>query len=168
MAEDDGFLGRWSRRKVAARAGQPLPEAPPAEAAPRPVPAATVAPAVPVAAPETPPPPPAPTLDDVARLTPESDFSAFVQGGVTPEVKNAAMKKLFSDPHFNVMDGLDIYIDDYSQSDPLPLELAKKLASAQFMKLFDEPEQAPPAHETKNDNETTPPPQEAGDNPPTT
>jgi hypothetical protein len=29
-------------------------------------------------------------------------------------VKNAAMKKLFADPHFNVMDRLDIYIDDYS------------------------------------------------------
>jgi hypothetical protein len=39
---------------------------------------------------------------------------------VAPEVKNAAFKKLFADPHFNVMDGLDIYIDDYSKPDPLP------------------------------------------------
>ena len=31
------------------------------------------------------------------------------------------MKKLFSDPHFNVMDGLDTYIDDYGKPDPLPL-----------------------------------------------
>ena len=31
------------------------------------------------------------------------------------------MKKLFSDPHFNVMDGLDTYIDDYGKPDPIPL-----------------------------------------------
>ena len=30
------------------------------------------------------------------------------------------MKKLFSDPHFNVMDGLDTYIDDYGKPDPIP------------------------------------------------
>lgn len=30
-------------------------------------------------------------------------------------VKRAALKKLFSDPRFNVMDGLDVDIDDYSK-----------------------------------------------------
>ena len=39
---------------------------------------------------------------------------------VAPDVKNAAMKKLFADPHFNVMDGMDTYIDDYSKPDPIP------------------------------------------------
>ena len=29
-------------------------------------------------------------------------------------------KTLFQDPHYNVMDGLDTYIDDYSKPDPLP------------------------------------------------
>jgi hypothetical protein len=63
---------------------------------------------------------------------------------VAPEVKNAAMKKLFADPHFNVMDGLDIYIDDYSQPNPLPVEMLKKMVSAQFMKLVEpEPEPKP-------------------------
>jgi hypothetical protein len=33
-------------------------------------------------------------------------------------VRNAALKKLFTDPHFNVMDGLDVYIDDYGKPDP--------------------------------------------------
>lgn len=47
------------------------------------------------------------------------------------------MKKLFADPHFNVMDGLDIYIDDYSQPNPLPAALLKKMVSAQFMKLVE-------------------------------
>jgi hypothetical protein len=55
-------------------------------------------------------------------------------------VKNAAMKKLFSDPHFNVMDGLDVYIDDYSKPDPIPPEMLRNLASAKFLKLFDEEE----------------------------
>jgi hypothetical protein len=61
--------------------------------------------------------------------------------GVAPDVKNAAMKKLFADPHFNVMDRLDIYIDDYSQPDPLPLAMLRQMTSAKTLNLFDdEPE----------------------------
>jgi hypothetical protein len=59
---------------------------------------------------------------------------------VGPEVRNAAMKKLFADPHFNVMDGLDIYIDDYSLSDPIPESMLRQMASAKFLKLFDDDE----------------------------
>ena len=51
-------------------------------------------------------------------------------------MKNAALKKLFTDPHYNVMDGLDVYIDDYSQPDPLPYAMARQLASAKFLGLF--------------------------------
>ena len=50
------------------------------------------------------------------------------------------MKKLFADPHFNVMDGLDIYIDDYSKPDPIPTPMLRQLASAKFLDLFDEEE----------------------------
>jgi len=85
---------------------------------------------------------PVPTLDDVARLTPQSDFSRFVQPQVPPPVRNAALRKLFADPHFNVMDGLDVYIDDYSKPDPLPAALARQLLAAQFVPLFDEPANA--------------------------
>ena len=53
-----------------------------------------------------------PSLDDVGKLTPESDFTTFMNKDVAGDVHQAAMKKLFSDPHFNVMDGLDIYIDE--------------------------------------------------------
>ncbi len=80
-----------------------------------------------------------PTLEDVARLTPQSDFSRFVQPQVPTPVRNAALRKLFADPHFNVMDGLDVYIDDYSRPDPLPAAMARKMVAAQFMRLFDEP-----------------------------
>jgi len=76
-----------------------------------------------------------PTLQDAQALTPASDFQPFMQRGVVPEVRNAAMKKLFADPHFNVMDGLDIYIDDYSQPNPLPAGMLRQMASAQFLKL---------------------------------
>jgi hypothetical protein len=53
------------------------------------------------------------------------------------------MKKLFADPHFNVMDGMDIYIDDYSQPDPLPLAMLRQMTSAKTLNLFDDaPEEA--------------------------
>ena len=58
--------------------------------------------------------------------------------GVAPEVKNAAMKKLFADPHFNVMDRMDIYIDDYSQPDPLPLAMLRQMNGAKFLNLFED------------------------------
>ncbi|MGD9774687.1 DUF3306 domain-containing protein [Diaphorobacter sp.] len=135
MAE--GFLGRWSRRKQEARVAEP---AAPVQAVldSQPQPQAPVQQAVaqsaePAAhADDT---RPLPTLQDVQALTPASDFSSFVARGVAPEVRNAAMKKLFSDPHFNVMDGLDIYIDDYTQPTPLPLSTLRQLASAQAMGL---------------------------------
>ena len=40
------------------------------------------------------------------------------------------MKKLFSDPHFNVMDGLDTYIDDYGKPDPIPLSMLRRMNQA--------------------------------------
>lgn len=145
--ESGGFFTRWSRRKAenAAPTGKPPVETD-TPAAVREQGEATEAPQPPVpraptaaTAPDAPPPP---TLDDVVQLTHESDFSPYVGRAVAPEVRNAAMKKLFADPHFNVMDGLDIYIDDYSKPSPLPAELLKKMVSAQFMKLV-EPELAP-------------------------
>ena len=142
--EDDNFFSRWSRRKVQVRTGQPLPAEPPA-----PEPVVAVAPVVaPVAvdglAPPTLPaepaePPPAPTLEDVARLSLDGDFKPFVARGVPAEVRNAAVKKLFTDPHYNVMDGLDIYIDDYSKPSPLSTAEMAKMVGAQFLKLVDDP-----------------------------
>lgn len=78
------------------------------------------------------PAPPPPTLQEAQQLTPASDFRPFVARAVAPEVRNAAFKQLFTDPHFNVMDGLDIYIDDYSKPDPLPLAVARELLAAHF------------------------------------
>jgi hypothetical protein len=91
-------------------------------------------------------PQPTPTLDDVGALTQESSFARFVGRDVSPDVRNAAMKKLFTDPHYNVMDGLDIYIDDYSQASPLPLAMLQKMVSAQFLNLIDEPDASADQH----------------------
>jgi len=136
----DGFLGRWSRRKLDVKEGRPVEAEPVREAkveAP-PQPSRQPAPAggseaAPAPVIEQPPPP---TLEDAHALTPTSDFTRFVKADVSPEVKNAAMKKLFSDPHFNVMDGLDVYIDDYGKPDPIPESMMRQLVSGRFLGLF--------------------------------
>ena len=113
MADDDQestappFLARWSQRKQEAR------QAPPA--------------VQPAAADDT----PAPPLPPVDELTPASDFSGFMHPKVDADLRRAALRKLFSDPHFNVMDGLDTYVADYSQPDPLPPGMLAGLRQAQ-------------------------------------
>ena len=151
MANDEtpaGFLSRWSRRKAEVREGRPLeepaPTAPPTP--PQAKPSTHTAPGL-AAAPEQAVAAPAPTMADVQELTPESDYANFIARDVAPDVKNAAMKKLFSDPHFNVMDRMDIYIDDYSQPDPLPAAMLRQMTSAKFLNLFeDDPQEAAEAN----------------------
>ena len=139
----NGFLGRWAQRKNDALLGKPLVE-PAAPATPAPLAVTTpvvrgssdempVPEAVPVDEPS-----PALSLDDVKLLTKDSDFKPFMAQNVAPQVRNAAMKKLFEDPHFNIMDGLDIYIDDYSISEPIPESMLRQMASAKFLNLFEE------------------------------
>ena len=77
-----------------------------------------------------------PSLDDARALTPDSDFQPFMRPGVAADVRNVAMKKLFADPHFNVMDGLDIYIGDYTIPDPLPAGMLEKMVGAELLNLF--------------------------------
>lgn len=74
-----------------------------------------------------------PGAEDVAQLHDESDFSLYMKQGVDESVRRSAMKKLFSNPHFNVMDGLDIYVADYSQADPLPPGMLASLRHAQTL-----------------------------------
>lgn len=149
MADEPGFLGRWARRKADVRDGKPLTE--PVVDVPVAAPVTVVAPlreplpavsegllADTANTPDAAEEPRLPTLDDVQALALDGDFKPFMAQGVTPEVKNAAMKKLFTDPHYNVMDGLDTYIDDYSKPDPIPESMLRNMVSAQFLKLFEE------------------------------
>ncbi|MFC5610221.1 DUF3306 domain-containing protein [Variovorax soli] len=141
---DEGFLHRWSRRKMQGDAAPPE-EPRPAAAQQPPAPAVPAEPAADVAAAQedaaTQQEAPLPTLEDAQALTPESDFKPFVARNVAPEVRNAAMKKLFADPHFNVMDRMDVYIDDYSNPAPLLPAQLRKMASAAFLKLVDDDEE---------------------------
>ncbi len=149
--ESRGFLGRWARRKNDALLGKPLVEPVVQQPAPAVAPLTSqdvVAASAPARATlKDDEPLPALTLDDVKLLTKDSDFKPFMARSVGPDVRNAAMKKLFSDPHFNVMDGLDIYIDDYSISDPIPESMLRQMASAKFLNLFEE--------EKENDGDQT-------------
>ena len=154
MADSDGkdgnFLGRWSQRKVQARHGalpadaatnltKPTELARPAAGfaqAPVGQPLATTGAGLQFTTPAQPPPP---TLEDVAKLTADSDYSAFAARTVDSKVRNAAMRKLFAgDPHFNLMDGLDVYIDDYSVGEPIPQSMLRQMVQARSLGLLDD------------------------------
>ena len=132
-----GFLSRWSRRKLAAVA-QAEAVVPVAGESPAPLRSEaadplSVVPAAPDgaasaemlagAAAEA-------GLPPVESLSLSSDFTAFLKDEVSEALRRKALHKLFSDPHFNQMDGLDIYIDDYSRPDPIPPEILAKLQHA--------------------------------------
>jgi hypothetical protein len=142
----DGFLGRWSRRKAGLEP-EGLDDSTP-ELKPKTTPSSvpqdkkTIESASAPAEGETLPP----TLEDaesIDRFAP--DFSAFMKPNVDPAVQQAAMKKLFSDPHFNIMDRLDIYIDDYSIPDPIPMEMLKRMVQSETLGLFRKFEEGPGA-----------------------
>jgi hypothetical protein len=143
-AEPESFLARWSRRKRAAEreaerpagiAAPELPSAPPAKVGGEAV--AGDGP-VSVSAPAREPTPtsevPLPPIESLDGL--RSDYQAFFQQPVADELRHAALKKLFADPHFNKMDMLDVYVDDYTQFEPLPAALRMRLPSARDF-LFD-------------------------------
>lgn len=114
------FATRWSRLKAQARAGA----APEVAAGPevKPPPAAETAPqpAPPTQSPEAPSPGPAPPeLPDIESLGEDSDYSNFLAEGVDAVLRRRALRKLFHSPKFNVLDGLDDYMGDYTQFEPL-------------------------------------------------
>src|SRR5688500_373161 len=140
---NETFFARWSRVKTQTRdsaATAPAPVTPPHAEADEP-----------------------PQLPPVEELTIDSDFRDFFHPKVDENVRRSALRKLFSDPHFNVMDGLDVYIDDYSKTEPIPAAMLAGLKQAQ--RIFEwaaedkeksteaapapsvEPAQAPPIEE---------------------
>ena len=136
------FASRWSRLKEQARdpaaqaqtQAQPLPPA--------------IDPAL-----------PPPALPPVEQLTIESDFTGFFHPKVDENLRRAALKKLFSDPRFNVMDGLDVYIDDYSKPDPIPATMLAGLQQAQrILQWAQETKDEVAAKEAAKAAENLPPP----------
>ena len=113
MAEDkkEAFLDRWSRLK------KEQEEAPAAEKDEK----------------------PAPTLPPVDKLTPESDYTDFMHPKVEDALRRVALKKLFSDPHFNVADPFEAYSGDWTGGEPIPDEMLATLNQAKRL-LFSEKE----------------------------
>ena len=127
MAED--FLRRWSRLKHEHAAEKP-PEKPVEKKeaeAPRPLP-------------------------PVEKLTPEADFTPFMQPKVEDALRRAALKKLFNDPHFNIPDPFEPYSRDWNIADPIPPEVLATLNQAKVL-LFDKKEDEPKPEEKKIEDE---------------
>lgn len=103
-------LSRWSRRKAEAASEKDILEA-------APDPAETSA-APPGEADEKPLLTDA-EMPDIDSLTEESDFSPFMSPGVSDELRNLALRKLFRAPVFNLRDGLDEYDDDFTTFEKL-------------------------------------------------
>ena len=110
--EKERFLSRWSRLK----------QSPPREKEP-------------IEAKEQPALPPA--LPPVESLTPESDFASFMHPKVEDALRRVALKKLFSDPRFNVADPFEAYSGDWTGGEPIPEELLATLNQARSV-LFPE------------------------------
>lgn len=87
----------------------------------------------PASAPSIAPPGPLQDLPALDTLTIDSDYTVFMQPGVDAQVTRTALKKLFSDPRFNVMDGLDVYISDYSKPDPIDPAIVRTLVQARYI-----------------------------------
>lgn len=111
----EAFLDRWSRVKREVKAGA--------------VPPGTVE----VPAEKT----VLPSLEALAAQGLEADFAPFMQKGVEEATKRAAIQQLFRQPAFNVMDGLDVYIEDFNIYEPLTAAELPGLAHARAM-LFPE------------------------------
>lgn len=104
-------------------------------------------------------------LPPVDSLTFESDFTAYLKANVEESVKRAALKKLLHDPRFNVMDGLDTYIDDYTKNDPIPEEMLKTLEHARSTLFGPQQETSEPVETAKAPEEQEEPKPEADGNP---
>jgi hypothetical protein len=121
MTSSPSFLRRWSRLKLEGN----NPSVPAAESKP-------VARALPV----------------VETLDFDADFSVFLGDGVDGETRRNALRKLFMTEHYRVMDGLDVYIEDYSRPALLAPEMLLTLDHAQaLLQKTDESAEAsaPPA-----------------------
>lgn len=136
-------LSRWSARKRAVARSEAADETPAAAAQPS---IGVAAPAGAVAEVAS-----AAPLPDVGSLTFDSDFTVFMNGKVDESVRRAALRTLLHDARFNVMDGLDVYIDDYSLPDPIPPSMLAELrhSIAVLNPVFPGAENAIP--ETKRD-----------------
>ncbi len=121
----EGFYGRWSRRKSRRRAGGPGAAA--SDPVPAPVSgAAPVADAGRAAVADASPAPGAEErvltdadMPDLDSLGEDADYSPFLSPGVSEALRRKALRRLFASPVYNVTDGLNDYDDDFTTFEPL-------------------------------------------------
>jgi hypothetical protein len=102
---------------------------------------------------------PAPQLPAVDKLTPESDFTGFMHPKVEDALRRAALKKLFSDPHFNIPDPYEPYSRNFNVEDPIPPELLATLKQAEQLVFGDKTE---PKEEVASEEKEKPQSDEPG------
>lgn len=167
---DDGFLARWSRRKIGQQQddadtgdralsedGEPEP-APPAEEAAQPEP------------PGDADMPPLESIDTGGSVEP------FFSPNVSRGLRRAALRRLFRRPELNVIDGLDDYAEDYRHFTPLGdivtadmryhLERARAKLAERLQGDGAQPAEAAESEqpdEVDNDKETAAGPSDGGD-----
>jgi hypothetical protein len=101
----EDFLARWSRRKLDARRDAPeLPGNATAADTPSGTPAGE--PERELTDADMPP---------IEALEADSDYAAFLSPGVSDDLRQQALRKLFSQPDFNITDGLNDYDEDFTQ-----------------------------------------------------
>ena len=112
----ESALSRWSRRKLEARQAASVEnEAVEAETGVDQPAANDESPAVAEEAPVL----TDADMPDIDSLDEESDFSPFMSAGVSDELRNLALRKLFRSSVFNIRDGLDEYDEDYTTFEKL-------------------------------------------------
>ena len=141
MNADDGenFVSRWSRRKIEARKTEQKPaETNPSGTNPDDAPAPqAVMPADAPGAPAADADPPLPPVESLKGLA--SDYTGFLKPGVDNNLRRSALKKLFSDPHFENFERFEAYCEDFTKGEPIPLAMLKTLEHAKGL-LFDNQE----------------------------
>jgi len=106
---------------------------------------------------------PAPELPPVDQLNFDSDFKPFMDKRVDAGLRRIALKKLFSDPSFNVTDGLDEYAEDFSALEDLSAAMVDKLQHARRTLRGPEPEEREHAETPRVEQAGTEPEEQAAD-----
>ena len=113
-ASKESALSRWSRRKQEAAEAPPIIEQTPPEASDAEHTALMMD-----EVPQEEIPLTDADMPDIESLEEDSDFTGFMSPGVSDELRNLALRKLFHAPVFNIRDGLDEYDEDYTSFEKL-------------------------------------------------
>ncbi|WP_297807975.1 DUF3306 domain-containing protein [uncultured Methylophaga sp.] len=130
--EQDGFLSRWSRRKLDAdEAEQQAEETRPEQDA-------------------------APDISEPEAASQAEEKPIWQRDDVDADTKKAALRKLFHKPEFNLRDGLNEYDDDFTQFAGLGSVVTHEMK--RMLKLAEEntrPSEQTPAKEAKTEQDNS-------------